>query len=208
MIEEINWYLIADDRVNLTFRHNRNHRSDDYNMRRFGYILQLEIYKLQMYLIFDHFFSNIHSFKQSSTQQNVVVYVVRCKDYHISTVMPSALPYICYEDQITRKLWELPCISEIFPQLAIIIVVTTISFVITREGIWAPLHWMPARHYSQTSNILYIKSEKVKFLVSPCSCLCPRYWNKVLSREWRCSWSSTVRWCSNYIWEIKRSTIL
>ena len=57
MIEEINWYLIADDRVNLTFRHNRNHHSDDYNMHRFGYILQLKIYKLQMYLIFDHLFS-------------------------------------------------------------------------------------------------------------------------------------------------------
>ena len=29
--------------------------------------------------------------------------------------------------------------------------------------------------------------------------LCPIHWNQVLSREWRCSWSSTERRCSNYI---------
>ena len=28
------------------------------------------------------------------------------------------------------------------------------------------------------------------FLVSSCSCLCPIQWSQVLSREWRCSWSS------------------
>ena len=27
-------------------------------------------------------------------------------------------------------------------------------------------------------------------LVSSCSCLCPIHWSQVLSREWRCSWSS------------------
>ena len=40
------------------------------------------------------------------------------------------------------------------------------------------------------------------FLISFCSCLCPIHWSQVLSREWRCSWSSTVRRCSNYIWVI------
>ena len=40
------------------------------------------------------------------------------------------------------------------------------------------------------------------FLVSPCGCLCPIHWSKVLSREWRCSWSSADRRCSNYIWVI------
>ena len=35
-----------------------------------------------------------------------------------------------------------------------------------------------------------------------CSCFCPIHWSQVLSREWRCSWSSVGRWCSNYIWEI------
>ena len=37
------------------------------------------------------------------------------------------------------------------------------------------------------------------FLVSPCSCLCPIHWSQVLSREWRCTWSSAGRRCSNYI---------
>ena len=40
------------------------------------------------------------------------------------------------------------------------------------------------------------------FLVSSCSCLCPIQWSQVLSREWRCSWSSADRRCSNYIWVI------
>ena len=40
------------------------------------------------------------------------------------------------------------------------------------------------------------------FLVFPCSCLCPICWSQVLSWEWRCSWSSADRRCSNYIWMI------
>ena len=41
-------------------------------------------------------------------------------------------------------------------------------------------------------------------LVSTCNCLCPIYWSQVLSREWRCSWSSADRRCSNYIWVINK----
>ena len=40
------------------------------------------------------------------------------------------------------------------------------------------------------------------FLVPSCSCFSPIYWSHVLSREWRCSWSSADRRCSNYIWVI------
>ena len=39
-------------------------------------------------------------------------------------------------------------------------------------------------------------------LISACSCLCAIYWSWVLSREWRWSWSSGDRRCSNYIWVI------
>ena len=39
-------------------------------------------------------------------------------------------------------------------------------------------------------------------LLSSCACLCPIHWGQVLSREWRCSWSSADRRCSNYIWVI------
>ena len=39
-------------------------------------------------------------------------------------------------------------------------------------------------------------------LVSSCSCLCPIHWSQVLSREWRYSWSSADRRCTNYIWVI------
>ena len=40
------------------------------------------------------------------------------------------------------------------------------------------------------------------FLVSSYGCLCPIYWSHVLTGEWRCSWCSADRWCSNYIWVI------
>ena len=40
------------------------------------------------------------------------------------------------------------------------------------------------------------------FLVLSRSYLCATYWSQVLSREWRCSRSSTGRRCSNYIWVI------
>ena len=35
-----------------------------------------------------------------------------------------------------------------------------------------------------------------------CSYLCRIPWSQMLSREWRCSWSSADRRCSNYIWVI------
>ena len=56
--------------------------------------------------------------------------------------------------------------------------------------------------YRQISNISHTKSQTLMFLVSSCSCLCPIYWSQVLSREWRCSWSSADRRCSNFIWVI------
>ena len=39
-------------------------------------------------------------------------------------------------------------------------------------------------------------------LVLSCGCLRPIHWSHVLSREWRCSWSSADRRCCNYIWVI------
>ena len=40
------------------------------------------------------------------------------------------------------------------------------------------------------------------FVASSCSCLCPIHWSKMLSGEWRCSWSSAGRRWSKYIWVI------
>ena len=58
-------------------------------------------------------------------------------------------------------------------------------------------------------NLLY-KTHQIPnvkmILVSSCSCLCPIHWSHVLSREWRCSWSSADRRCSSYIWVIHNST--
>ena len=43
-------------------------------------------------------------------------------------------------------------------------------------------------------------------LVSSCNCLCPIHWNQGSNQEWRCSWSSADRRCSNYIWVINKFT--
>ena len=40
------------------------------------------------------------------------------------------------------------------------------------------------------------------FLVQSCSCLRPIHWSHVSIGKWKCSWSSTERRCSNYIWVI------
>ena len=52
-------------------------------------------------------------------------------------------------------------------------------------------------YYHQTSNISPPNPKTYMFPFSPCSCLCPIHWSRLLSRKWRCSWSS-----SNYIWVI------
>ena len=57
-------------------------------------------------------------------------------------------------------------------------------------------------YYRKVSNIRRTKIKTYMILVSTCSCLCPSHWSQVLSREWRCSWSSADRRCSNYIWVI------
>ena len=41
-------------------------------------------------------------------------------------------------------------------------------------------------------------------LVASCTYLCPIRWSLVLGREWKCSWSSTDRRCSNHIWVINK----
>ena len=54
--------------------------------------------------------------------------------------------------------------------------------------------------YCKVSNIRHTKYQNL--IVSRLGCLCAIYWSQVLSGEWRCSWSSANRRCSNYIWVI------
>ena len=71
------------------------------------------------------------------------------------------------------------------------------------------IHWFLAtnsRHIMSTVKSLINHPPNPKtqtLLVSACSCLCAIYWSQVLNREWRCSWNSAERRCSNYIWDIK-----
>ena len=57
-------------------------------------------------------------------------------------------------------------------------------------------------YYCKVSNIRRTKCHNLNFLVLARSCLCAIYWSQVLSGEWRCSWSSADRRCSNNIWVI------
>ena len=56
--------------------------------------------------------------------------------------------------------------------------------------------------YRKTSSISCTKSQNINVSCIPCSCLRSIHWSQVLSWEWRCSWSSADRGCSNYIWVI------
>ena len=53
--------------------------------------------------------------------------------------------------------------------------------------------------YRQVSNIRRAKFQHLKRFSY---CLCQIPWSQMSSREWRCSWSSADRRCSNYIWVI------
>ena len=53
--------------------------------------------------------------------------------------------------------------------------------------------------YRKTSSISRTKSQNLNVLVSSCSCFRSIHWSQVLSWEWRCSWSSADRRCSNCI---------
>ena len=67
---------------------------------------------------------------------------------------------------------------------------------------WTCLWHLLAQHFSYTLKFLIWDAPNLKTqmsLVSSCSCLCPIYWSHASSWEWRCSWSSTDRPCSDYI---------
>ena len=58
--------------------------------------------------------------------------------------------------------------------------------------------------YRQTSNISHIKSSNFKCFSSRLAAvsICPILWSQMLCREWWCSWGSTDRRYSHYIWVI------
>ena len=76
------------------------------------------------------------------------------------------------------------------------------GLIVGEQALLGLLSWYPLIMYRQTSNIRAPNPKTSKFHMSSCSGLCPVHWSQVLSREWRCSWSSADRWCSNYIWVI------
>ena len=63
-------------------------------------------------------------------------------------------------------------------------------------------HNKPNITYHQIFDIRHINPKTGVFLISSCNCLFPIHWSQVLSREWRYSWSSADRRCSNYFWVI------
>ena len=57
--------------------------------------------------------------------------------------------------------------------------------------------------YNNLINISWIQNTyHSSWLVPRHTCFCLIHWSHVLSWEWRCSWSSDDRRCSNYIWVI------
>ena len=59
--------------------------------------------------------------------------------------------------------------------------------------------------YRKISNIRRTKPTTQMFLIFACCSLCAIYLSQMLSGEWRCSWSSADRRCSNYILVINKS---
>ena len=59
-----------------------------------------------------------------------------------------------------------------------------------------------SEYYCQVSNIRRTKSQHLRFSYCLAAVFAESLESQMLSREWRCSWSSTDRRCSNYIWVI------
>ena len=70
-----------------------------------------------------------------------------------------------------------------------------------REQVIHPRPQTPQGKSVAKSKIISLSQNKM-FLDSSCSCRCLIYRSQVLSREWRCCWSSADGRCSNYIWVI------
>ena len=78
---------------------------------------------------------------------------------------------------------------------------------VSKRGHWMLCNWSLSSHNKTNTTVKHLVLVAVNpkiqmFLISSCSCLCSIHWSQVLSREWRCSWSSADRRCSNYIWVI------
>ena len=56
--------------------------------------------------------------------------------------------------------------------------------------------------YHQISDMRRAKSPNLNVSRLILQLSLPNQLKPILSREWRCSWSSADRWCSNYIWVI------
>ena len=66
-------------------------------------------------------------------------------------------------------------------------------------------YWTLATHhkgYRQTRGMRRTKSQDLNVSRLVLQLSLPNHWIQVWSREWRWSWSSADRRCSNYIWEI------
>ena len=62
--------------------------------------------------------------------------------------------------------------------------------------------WHTFRKYRKFSKITRTKSQNLNVSHLVLQLFCAIYWHHMLSGEWRCSWSSADRRCSNYIWGI------
>ena len=60
--------------------------------------------------------------------------------------------------------------------------------------------------YSKSKHQFYSKHYSLYYHYYYATCEYPIRWSQVLSWEWRCSWSSADRRCSNYIWVTNKST--
>ena len=60
----------------------------------------------------------------------------------------------------------------------------------------------PKLSYRQTSNIRRTRFQNLNVSRLVLQLFCPIYWSQMSSPEWKWSWSSADRRCSNYIWAI------
>ena len=151
---------------------------------------------------------------QAITWTNVDLLLMRFCDIHLRAISQRVpminLLYIEFEIILSKLLPHFPGANELYhfavfdiPRSGhrytdgtqaecLIVTVNTVGCQVFNASGEEQSAWWP----------LLFSLDKSNSLIQTGAFLCPIHWSHVLSREWRCGWSSADRRCSNYIWVV------
>ena len=105
------------------------------------------------------------------------------------------------KDQLRGKCFHLMTLSCELVGYGHMFFLNYASIITVTRGVYN-YSYLPPPEVPSILQYKILNPQALTFPISSCSYLCPIHWSYMLSWEWRCSWSSADRRCSNYIWVI------